>query len=88
MKKMMINGLMWAIEKLSTSCSMAVADKHGIRAMAKGPFTKVIKLSILQIVRAAICVDNTRTALLTAAAELKDIAQEFEEKEGDGGNED
>lgn len=82
MKKMIIGFLMWAIEKLSTECSMAVVDKHGIHAMAKGPFAKVIKLGILQIVRAAICVDNTRTALLAVAAELKDIAQEFEEKEG------
>lgn len=87
MRRKMIEFLVWVIGKLSKECLVAVADGKGSWFMGKGHVMILHLLSIAQVIRVAVQMEDTKLAMTDAAKILAKLAPEYDKK-GDGGNED
>lgn len=85
MRKKMIEFLVWVLGKLSEECLVAVDDGKGPWFMGKGYAMSLHIISIAQVIRVAVQMEDTKLALTDAAKILAKLAPEYDKK-GAGGD--
>ena len=85
MRRKMIEFLVWVLGKLSKEYLVAVSHGNGTWFMGKGYAMSLHLLSIAQVIRVAVQMEDTKLAMTDAAKILEKLAPEYDKK-GDGGD--